>query len=694
MMRGPQTCSPTGQGGKITTKTLDKHHNDRPMANTNSTPPLRINRNPFTPRLAGSPARQESPTLRKDGRTVPNEASTGNPKEDIATPVKSFLNSNITPRSGARKARVDSASSTPKRTPKETPSSSKPASTVGTQSSTADDVRARAGLGMQGGGSSQSPRRRSIASEALGASVGLGLASLSRDLYGRRAASPENSPQFFHASDANSAISARTEAQRPKLQAKTASFFRANGEEELDDAPSSISTSPAFEQQEPKFFYANGVPEKSPQSPKSASFGVSSFSLVSTTSPQRATFSPIPRAIPPRPPSPLKDGSLSRKSSSSSKVSSRQHTRLISNSSAQKPEPKPLDTPSPLQLDSARRPSVSTPVKARLGHVKALSVSSIVPSPLPKQSVSTSGPRASVLIEPSNKTVAEEPESIKNATQGAPTPVIATFSRTPKSSPGQSKLDQMNELAANARRERKVLDLEISNSSLLAINRTLEREMRKQNAELRRFRRLSRSGRLSMATTTRSTSDQLSTLGESDNLSDISGFSDEEDGDELELSDDEDSVEDGMLSPDAQAERDARIRAKDEKRLQLDLSKHHELLIDSQKLNQGLKRCLGWTEELISQGKKALEYQVRISDIEVGGRVLAPDENELETTHSRGLLSPVNVPVGNPWDFGGGERESVESEVDRDSGVDIARTPDLGSDLKSYVQSPGDDLRL
>lgn len=197
-----------------------------------------------------------------------------------------------------------------------------------------------------------------------------------------------------------------------------------------------------------------------------------------------------------------------------------------------------------------------------------------------------------------------------------------------------------------------------------------------------------------MATTTRSPSGRLSTLGESDNLSDLSGFSDEEDGDALELSDDEDSIEDGMLSPNAQAARDAKMRAKDEKRLQLDLSKHQELLIDSQKLNQSLKRCLGWTEDLISEGKKALEYQVRVSDVEVGGRVLAPDENEFETTHSRGLLSPVHVPIGNPWDFHGGEGESMESELDRDSGVDIARTPDLEPDLKPYVHSPADDLRL
>ncbi|KAK9470082.1 uncharacterized protein V1510DRAFT_424060, partial [Dipodascopsis tothii] len=41
----------------------------------------------------------------------------------------------------------------------------------------------------------------------------------------------------------------------------------------------------------------------------------------------------------------------------------------------------------------------------------------------------------------------------------------------------------------NARFNRKILDLEISNTSLLAINRTLEREMRAQNRELRALRK-------------------------------------------------------------------------------------------------------------------------------------------------------------------------------------------------------------
>ena len=182
-------------------------------------------------------------------------------------------------------------------------------------------------------------------------------------------------------------------------------------------------------------------------------------------------------------------------------------------------------------------------------------------------------------------------------------------------------LEHVNELAANARRERKVLDLEITNSSLAAINRTLEREMRKQSAELRRYRRLSRSGRLSIISNqslneTPSIVDGL----ESTQLSDMS------EGDEDESS--EESIDSSSLSSTAVAESDARHMKKDEKRLMLDLSKHQQLLVDSQKMNQSIKRCLDWTDELIREGKKALAYNVRVSDVHLGGRVLSSDEIE------------------------------------------------------------------
>lgn len=182
------------------------------------------------------------------------------------------------------------------------------------------------------------------------------------------------------------------------------------------------------------------------------------------------------------------------------------------------------------------------------------------------------------------------------------------------------------------------MDLEISNSSLLAINRALEREMRKQSAELRRFRRLSRSGRLSMTPSHRSVSGGgLSVVSETDD-----GQSSCDTPADLSDSDDNDSIsDDESTTPSSVAENDVRHSARDEKRFLQDISKHQQLLVDSQRMNQSLKRCLGWTENLILEARKALEYKVKVTDIDIGGRVLSPDEVGGEWRGGNGLLSPT-----------------------------------------------------
>jgi hypothetical protein len=250
-----------------------------------------------------------------------------------------------------------------------------------------------------------------------------------------------------------------------------------------------------------------------------------------------------------------------------------------------------------------------------------------------------------------------------------------------KPSGGQSVLEAMNELAANARRERKVLDLEISNSSLLAINRSLEKEVRKQKAELRRFRRMSRAGRFAMDPT--GSALDSSPMHSASHLGDLSDMSEHEEVEDLveeeeeEVESSDESFDEGQLSPSAQLEKDEAHRFKDEKRLQLDLSKHRDLLLDSQKMNQSLKRCMNWTEQLIKDGQKALEYQVRPSDVKLGGRVLVAedDHDTTQAEESRGLLSPWSPlhraadsidALDSPF-FAG----AVERIVDRDSGVDL-----------------------
>jgi hypothetical protein len=284
---------------------------------------------------------------------------------------------------------------------------------------------------------------------------------------------------------------------------------------------------------------------------------------------------------------------------------------------------------------------------------------------------------------------------------GHPLPSPGLQSPT-KTSADSGALDRMNELAANARRERKVLDLEISNSSLLAINRSLEREVRKQKAEIRRFRRMSRAGRFA-ADTISSDPESFSAIGVDaiGNLSDMSEGEENEvyklDEEDDEVSD-ESSVDEGAMSPTTLAARDAAHLEKDEKRLQLDLSKHQELLLDSQKMNQSLKRCMNWTEDLIKEGQKALAYQVHVSDVKLGGRVLvkeeqieAEDDDEEAFRESRGLLSPWTPSIrGNdPFEsmsLPGSER------TDRDSGVDLEGLKLLPPELRAYVSPLGSPM--
>ena len=199
---------------------------------------------------------------------------------------------------------------------------------------------------------------------------------------------------------------------------------------------------------------------------------------------------------------------------------------------------------------------------------------------------------------------------------------------------------QVPDLAAEARRDRKVLDLEISNSSLLAINKSLEREIRKQKAELKRFRRLSRAGQFNVNAGPKVSGlvDPLSPLDEEDdglpNIDSAVGRPSSPFNSDLDDADDY-SDEDGHssnssahpLTPRAQAAKDAMHRADDEERLKQDLDKHRELLLDTERMNQSLQRCLTWTEDLINHGKKALDYQVPSTEVKLGGRILIDDDD-------------------------------------------------------------------
>jgi hypothetical protein len=485
-------------------------------------------------------------------------------------------------------------------------------------------------------------------------------------------------PKFFHASEARSA-GQPLRTQRPPPQSKNPStFVYASGESvppivksSGSNVGSAIGSVAGEERGQAKFFHANGTPDLRSASPHYFSPPGSSISpaLPSATSPRLVSSIPSELVSPQtRSVSPSK---LSHQPSSSSLRS------LSAVSSPAPPRPPPSRGQSAQNITAARRISIeASPCVASHGRSfssgsfesthstsKRLSTLSSVdlPSPTSPTFIDT------VITVSTPDEIASETLSDKEANaDGIEAPIKAGGS-----------IEHLNTLAADARRERKILDLQITNSSLAAINRTLEREMRKQTAELRRFRRLSLSGRLSiaMSESTRSSGTSLA-FGDTTDGMQLSDMSEEEEdndgGDESE----DDSFGDGSRDPQASVESDAKHRKKDEKRLQLDLSKHQQLLIDSQRMNESLKRCLGWTEELISEGRKALEYKVNVHDAVLGGRVLVPDDMDYEYGLSNigsSMLRRARLDAASAATSAatiGDDRSLVETD-DRDSGVEL-----------------------
>ncbi|KAL1656924.1 hypothetical protein SLS61_000720 [Didymella pomorum] len=521
---------------------------------------------------------------------------------------------------------------------------------------------------------------------------------------------PENSqtkdasPMFFHASSLKSPKEQVPPQRAPQKKAPV--FFHANGDEvnspqrpSVPSPPSSAvgrpsmvgprsnvgkaSSSVGRPHLESKFLHADSTPEvRAPMLSPTLTGTTPDLVPNSTAAPQ----GPTGRAA-----SPTKDfGHLSYRKGASQIMRPNLHTRnsalsvLSGLSVSEEPD------------NSGRRSSITSSL-SRPGHYKSASLSSIdsvadlrrVPSH--EGHATTPSPMFH-----GNRIVSNGSSVIDNA---APTPSPLAISQNALPSPGlasptkeKSALEVMNELAANARRERKVLDLEISNSSLLAINRSLEKEMRKQKAELKRLRRMSRAGRFSMDAIG-STLDSFSTKKASD-LSDMSEVEENEDeGEEEEMPSEEEvessesSFDESVLENTAHAERDESYRVRDEKRLQLDLAKHRDLLMDSQKMNESLKRCLGWTDQLIKDAQKALDYKVNVSDVRIGGRVLVVEDDEEEDTaaheEARGLLSPWSPPQRAADTLDPPIPDFARAE-NRDSGVDVGRVKHDGHDL------PGD----
>jgi hypothetical protein len=661
MMRAPQKGAPLStRSGNAMPPQEKQNGASRPVVPTlGASSTKTASKTPLTPRVAGStPSLASSPLTRKAARQEGNTTPTLPQRDEFSTPLSSFLNTNITPRSSSRKTRVDSANTTPSNTPTGTPAP--------------DVLRLGSNGGTYGGGALNVSGLHSDATKRPTVSFSPAVSDL-----GTQKDHPQSGgdTKFFYASDAKAAV--QPKQQLPTHDNKISSFFYANGDKIPPPLSSGGSTVGSVtgsvlgeDRSQPKFFHANGTPDLSSQQAQHISATSSTVSNSHFTAPRLAPRSPR-KALSPlqRPPSPLK---------ANHSVSSTQlkHGATL---------PSPVLARSNAGQDALLAKSRGAETTRRSsGHERSASAgvldlspsarrvsnsaATVLPSPSFPSNITTAG-----LVSTPDELLSESGNDGGSSQSEIHSPVKAGHS-----------LERMNELAANARRERKVLDLEITNSSLAAINRTLEREMRKQTAELRRYRRLSRSGRLSINTTAsiRTSSGTFSTT-DGVLLSDMS--EDESDADEEEETSEEEFIDEGSLSPGAMAENDAWHREKDEKRLLLDISKHQQLLIDSQNMNQSLKRCLGWTEELINEGKKALAYHVRVSDIELGGRVLAPDEIEDSDSESFlgldcGTIDQLTAKITNPGSL----------EVDMDE--DLANRKDVCSGISHHSEETS--LRL
>ncbi|KAK4452149.1 hypothetical protein QBC34DRAFT_41324 [Podospora aff. communis PSN243] len=631
-----------------------------------------VNKTPLTPKVATRPptAQHQNPPIatplaRRGPRSdlvLNSHGSVQREREELASPASGLLSNNITPRSGLRQLRVDSPSSTPAGTPTlERHDSWESRSALGIAASTIDD----------------GPRRPTVTFETP--------TNVRQD--------PDS--KFFYASDAPKPAQQPTLAKPVTAQQKPATFFYANGDTvpSLGNAsnPQSapVLASPLVPQDTAsKFVYANGIPDLPVSSPRAGPSQPNTASSVGSTTSRIPTSRPTTAApqtpYSPRPSSPVKLSPFpaTKPTTNSTSPLTRSPggaTNTIGNQSFQRSGRPPGAGHARTRSLTSNLTIAEPPAVARIMSVHGS-------LPIPENSAHPSNDLAPPFIAlPTSPTRSGFASLLQAAEEFAEEDEAQPESlNSPAKSPSQEK--QLTDLVASARRERKVQDLEITNASLEAINRTLERQLRKQTAEIRRYRRLSRSGRLSLTSAgSRVASDATVDGGAlaragmglddlSEEESEIEAQEDTEDEDD----DYSGSESSGDLNCSTMKLRDARHRQKDERRLQLDLSKHQQLLIDSQKINQSLKRCLGWTEELIKEGKRALEYKVRVSEVEIGGRVLAPED--IEAREAREARENEEL----------AREDEDDGEDDEDSTLNVTSWGKDPQDRDSGIELPAD----
>lgn len=546
---------------------------------------------PLTPRLA-NPGGYPSRKLVADH--VPPSSLKGSPS---ASPGP-FLKSNITPRSGPRlkNTKQDERFTPPTSPPTRTLHSRHPS--LNSQISAAATPASNTVKSRKGGSPVRSSTKPDLSKIVTTKPMDMLTPPLGRTSRPSSLAegSGESSPKFFHASDAQSVLSDSDE--------KPAINFRP------------VTT----------FVYANGAVEHQ------ASRMVESSPIIPSSRRPARAMRPSLLGIPQGTPSPRLMSPRFLDSSSRFGDDARSTISSLADDAS--------DVGSQVRYPMSRTLNGNRPPLSQGEHVKSASIDLTLrrtPSrDLPPNSavISPSASHSSHDAVPPVSVTGRRPRIFSNSSNASADTHVSRSHSPGKVDAGLEPIKEVN-----SRIERRIMDLEISNSSLLAINRTLEREMRKQNAELRRFRRLSRAGRLSLIPAR--SLESLQAAGKDNEQEERDEQSSASDSDnESEPSEEDSNADDSGQGQESNSDNDTRLRVGDEKKVYIDLARHQELLAGSRKMNHSLKRCLAWTEDLIKEARKALEYKVRANDASLGGRVLPPEELTDIEESSHGLLSP------------------------------------------------------
>lgn len=151
-----------------------------------------------------------------------------------------------------------------------------------------------------------------------------------------------------------------------------------------------------------------------------------------------------------------------------------------------------------------------------------------------------------------------------------------------------------------ARSDRKMQDLEISNASLMSVNKYLERKLRSQAKEIQ-YLKFSSSG--PGTEITRFDSDIDSEEEDSDNFNPDESMEDDLEREEFEHTD--------------QTPAEVELANKT-KLIEQRMQSHIKFLESSEKVNKMMRNCLLISDSLLQQATKSLEYEVDPSDLKYG----------------------------------------------------------------------------